>query len=58
MHPQFESIQDAQPPVVLVVDAFNFEYGFRADTLAIAFTFASFQIDNRNEDTGLLFANR
>jgi len=58
MNPQFESMQHAEPSVVLVVDAPNFEYAFRTDALTIAFAFASFQIDNREDDAGLLFASR
>lgn len=51
-------MQHAEPPVVLIVDTSNFEYTFRTDALTIAFAFASFQIDYREDDAGLLSASR
>jgi hypothetical protein len=56
MNPQLESVQYPERSIVLLVDAFNFEYIFRADALTIAFAFAAFQIDDRIDDAGHLFA--
>src|SRR3984957_159208 len=56
MHSQLESVQHAEPAIVLLVDAPNFEDTFRTNALAIAFAFAAFQVDHRIDDAGLLFA--
>jgi hypothetical protein len=56
MNPQLESVQYPERSIVLLVDAFNFEYIFGTDALTIAFAFAAFQIDDRIDDAGLLFA--
>jgi hypothetical protein len=56
MNPQLESVQYPERSIVLLVDAFNFEYIFWTDALTIAFAFAAFQIDDRIDVPGLLFA--
>jgi hypothetical protein len=56
MNPQFESVQYPERSIVLLVNAFNFEYIFGTDALTIAFAFAAFKIDDRIDDAGLLFA--
>jgi len=56
MNPQLESVQYPERSIVLLIDAFNFEYIFGTDALTIAFAFAAFQIDDRIHDAGLLFA--
>jgi hypothetical protein len=56
MNPQLESLQYPERSIVLLVDAFDFEYIFGTDALTIAFAFAAFQIDDRIDDAGLLFA--
>jgi hypothetical protein len=56
MNSQLESVQYAERSIVLLVDAFNFEYIFGTDALTITFAFAAFQIDHRIDDAGLLFA--
>jgi hypothetical protein len=56
MNPQLESVQYPERSIVLLVDAFNFEYIFGTDALTIAFAFAAFQIDHRIDDAGLPFA--
>ena len=56
MNPQLESVQYPERSIVLLADAFNFEYIFGTDALTIAFAFAAFQIDDRIDDAGLLFA--
>jgi hypothetical protein len=58
MHPHFESVQYPERSIVLAIDASNVEYTFRTDPLTIAFPFAAFQIDDRIDDPGLLFAGR
>ena len=56
MNPQLESVQYPERSIVLLIDAFNFEYIFGTDALTIAFAFAAFQIHYRMDDAGLLFA--
>jgi hypothetical protein len=50
MNPHLESVQYPERSIVLLVDAFNFEYIFGADALTIAFAFACG--NNRPEGAG------
>jgi hypothetical protein len=56
MNPQLESVQYPQRSIILLGDAFNFEYIFWTDALTIALAFAAFQIDHRIDDAGRPFA--